>query len=59
MKHHGGMWDPKKKGKSKQKLQKQRCQNYSKSGKIPGSIVSVPRVYYCAMDDLQIIKLLD
>ena len=42
--------------KVKLKDQKQRCQKYSKFGKILGSIINVPRVYYCTMDALQIIK---
>ena len=33
VKYHGGMWDPSKKEKVKQKHQKQCCNNYSKCGK--------------------------
>ena len=34
VKHHGGIWDPSKKGKQvKQKNLNQRCHNYSKCGK--------------------------
>ena len=57
--HHGRMWDPsQKREKVKQKYQKQRCQNYSKCGKKTRVYCkSVPRVYCCALDALQIIKL--
>ena len=32
VKQYGGMWDPRKMKKVKQKYQKQRCQKYSKCG---------------------------
>ena len=56
-KQYFGMWDPRRrKKKVKHKYQKQLCQNYSNAVKITGYIVSAPRVYSCAMDDLNIIK---
>ena len=59
VKHHGGIWiQAKRMEKVKQKHQNQRCQNYLNVAKRSGSIVNVPRVYSCAMDALQILKLI-
>ena len=54
---YGGMWNPRKMVKVRQKYQKHHCQNYSKCGKTSGYIVSVPRVFSYDLDALPIIKL--
>ena len=58
VKHHGGMWDPIKKGKKRNKyIKRNAVRTIQNSVEIPGSIVSIPRVYYCALGNLQNIKL--
>ena len=58
VKYHGGMWYPSKKSKKmKQKYQKQLVRTIKNVVKIPGSTVSVPRIFSCALDALQIINL--
>ena len=56
VKHHGRMWDPIRKGKKWNRNIKSRIvRNIQNVVKIPGSIVSVPRLHYCSLGALQII----
>ena len=49
VKHHGRMWDTREKRSA--------IRTIKNGTKIPGPVVSVPRVYYLALDALLIIKL--
>ena len=54
--YHGKMCDTSKK-KTETKIKNQNCHNYLKCYKIPGYIVSVPRVYSFDLGAFQIINL--
>ena len=47
VKHHGGMWDTSKKNRNKN-IKSNAIRTIQDAVKIPGTIVIVPRVYYCA-----------
>ena len=58
VKRHDGMWDSRRKSKKLNKnIKTSAVRTIQSAVKRPGSIVSFPRVYSCALEKFQIIKL--